>query len=263
MGVSNLTKTEARKLMDREGRGHTGSDWSTALYEQFDILPNATQSSTVSQMWDVTGAGTPTCAFATDGGGITIGTTAADGGADNDAAALWPLSTGAWSVARKPDGTRKHRLAAKVKTGASIASYCIQWGLKLTDTAVYKTDADQVLIVFDTDAIDIDPGSGYADVAANSTTFYVIISKGGTDYAINTGITVAAATEYDFAIEIGTDGRPHVYINGKEISLTGIDSAPYAAMTTTASLLPTFRVLERVISSTKTATIRWVQYLGK
>lgn len=247
-----------RKLMDRESRGHTGGDWSTSLYEQFDILPAATQAAGKSYMFDLTGAGTPTVAFATDGGGLTIGTTSADAGADNDESALWSLAAGAWSVPRKPNLTRKHRLAAKIKTGASVASYCIQWGLKLTDTAVYKTDADQILFVFDTDAVDVDPATGYADIAAGMTTWYVIVSIGGSEYVFNTGVVVAASTEYDVAIEIGTDGKAHCFLNGNEVNLSAL-----SALTSTASLLPTFRVLERAGSATKTATIRWLSYLGK
>jgi hypothetical protein len=252
-----------RTLMDREGKGHLGGEWSTNLIEQFDILPAASQGATVSNMWDLTGAGTPAVAFATDGGGITITNTAGDAGADNDAGAIFPLATGAWSVSRLPDGTRKHRLSSKIKTGASVANYCIQWGFKLTDTAVYATDADQVMIVFDTDAIDIDPATGtsQADIAAGSTTFYVVFSNGtsNADYAVNTGVTVAASTTYDFAIEIGTDSRAHVFINGAEVNLSALP-----AMRTTAALKPTARVLDRDSAGvTKSLTIRQFHYLGK
>jgi hypothetical protein len=254
-----MNKGNVRKLLDREARGHLGGDWSTNLIEQFEILPAATQGATVSNMWDLTGAGTPAVSFATDGGGITITNTAGDAGADNDAAAIFPLATGAWSVSRLPDGTRKHRLSGKIKTGASVANYCIQWGFKLTDTAVYKTDADQVFIVFDTDAIDIDPASGYADVSAGSTTFYVIFSKGGSDYAVNTGVRVTASTEYEFAIEIGTDSRANVFIDGNQVDLSALPS-----MTTSAALKPTARVLDRDSAGvTKALTLRQLHYYGK
>lgn len=253
-----ILRNLCRQILDRESRGHLGGEWSTNLIEQFDILPAATQAAGKSYAWDLTGAGTPTVAFATDGGGLTLGTTAADAGSDNDESALWSLASGAFNVPRKPDGTRKHRLSSKVKTGASVASYCIQWGLKLTDTAVYKTDADQALIVFDTDAVDVDPATGYADISAGMTTFYVIVSVAGSEYVYNTGVTVAASTEYDFAMEIGTDKVLNVFINGKQVALPGLP-----VLTSTASLLPTFRVLERVASSTKTATIRQISYLGK
>lgn len=253
-----ITRNICRKIMDREGKGHLAGDWSTNLIEQFEILSAATQGATVSNMWDLTGTDTPTCAFATDGGGVTIGTKAADAGADNDVAALWPLSTGAWSVARKADLTRKHRLSSKIKTGASVASYLAQWGFKLTDTAVYKTDADQAFIFFDTDAVDIDPATGFADIAAGMTTWYVLVSKGGSEYVWNSGITVAAATEYDFCIEIGTDGIPKFFINNTIVATPGCP-----ALTTTAALLPHVRVGERVASATKTLTIRQMHYLGK
>lgn len=253
-----MNKQNVRDMLTREGVGRVGGrPWYTALYEQFDILPAATQAAGKSYMWDLTGAGTPTVAFATDGGGLTLGTTAADAGADNDESALWSLASGAWSVPRKPDGTRRHRLASTISTGASIASAAIIWGLKLTDTAVYKTDADQILFVYDTDGIDIDPGTGYSDVSANPTTWWVIISIGGTDYSFNTGVTVAASTNYNFAIEIGTDKKAMVFLNGNLI-----DTSALPVLTSTASLLPTFRVLERVISATKSATIRNFRYQG-
>lgn len=258
MGTSAMNRTNVRKLLDREARGHLGGDYSTNLIEQFEILTNGTQSATVSNMWDLTGAGTPTCAFATDGGGIVLGTTAADAGADNDAAALWSLATGAWSVSRLADGTRKHRLSSIVKTGASVASYCVQWGLKLTDTAVYKTDADQVMFFFDTDAVDIDPATGYADLAAGMTTWYALISVGGSEYVVNTGVTVSASTEYSFVIEIGTDKYANMFINGNQVALPGIP-----VLTSNAAFKPTFRVLERAATATKTATIRQFHYLGK
>ena len=251
-----ILRNLCRQILDRESRGHLGGEWSTNLHDQFEILPAGTQGATVSNMWDLTDAGTtatPVVAFATDGGGLTLTTSAGD----DDATSLWSLSTGAWSVPRKADGTRKHRLSSKVKTGASIASVAIQWGLKLTDTPVYKTDADQALIVFDTDAVDVDPASGYADISAGMTTFYVIASVAGSEYVYNTGVTVAAATEYDFAIEIGTDKVLNVFINGKQVALPGLP-----VLTSTASLLPMFSVSTRT-TATKTATIRQMTYLGK
>lgn len=258
MATSAMTRRDVENLMNQSGRGVRSSKYSTSLYDEFPLLISGTQGASVSANWDLTGAGTPTCAFATDGGGIVLGTTAADGGSDNDAASMFPLAASAWGVSRLPNGTRRHRLATTIQTGASVASYCVQVGFQLTDTAVYKTDADQFFLFFDTDAVDIDPASGYADLAAGMTTFYVMFSKGGSDYLINTGVRVTASTEYQIALEIDTDSRPVLYIDRQKVDLSALPT-----MTTSAALKPFARVLERVANSTKTLTVRYMHYLGK
>lgn len=231
------------------------------LYEDFSTLPDATQANLKDQHFDVTpavnGTGTPTVAFL-DRGGIVIGTSAADAGADNDGAVLFPLTSSRWGV-KTSNGWRavadkKLRLETVIRTGASIANYAIIFGLKLTNTEVYKTDDDQVLFVFDTDAVDIDTGlAGMGvDVAAGMTTWYTVCSVGGVDGSANLGVTVAAATDYHLAIEIGTDLKARLYIN--DVLVYTCETA----LTTAATFVPYFGVFERVALATKTAGIRYM-----
>ena len=251
------TRSIIRTELEKIGLGPIGraaNTWKTCLYDSFDLLPAALQTNGVSVHWDLDGNGTEAVAFATTGGGITLST----GTTANNSCSLNPLSTSAWGVNRLADGSREHWLSTQIATPATITDTAILWGLKLTDTngtaAPYKTDANQVLIVYDTDGIDIDPATGQADIAAGAANFYVVYSIGGSDYAIDTGVRVAASTDYKFDIRILTDGRAQVYINDVFIHTTPI--------LTSANLKPAFCVYTRT-TATRSMTPRWVRYLGR
>jgi len=104
---------------------------------------------------------------------------------------------------------------AVIRTGASVASIVIWAGLKLTNTAVVATDADQAFFRFD----------------ANVANWEATYSIGGTDTEVDTGIAVAADTNYYFRIEIDSDRKAHFFINDKKV-------ASSTAMTNDVDLIP-------------------------
>ena len=52
------------------------------------------------------------------------------------------------------------------------------------------------------------------------TPWYFIHSTNGTDYLTNTGLTVAADTNYHFKISIDSDRKPSIFVNGVQYSAT-------------------------------------------
>jgi hypothetical protein len=154
-------------------------------------------------------------------GGITL-TTA---GADADQEILLPhLDANQSPWTKWTWGTdRETYWEAAFDTGANITNAVIWAGLKLTNTSVVATDADQVFV-------------RYQD-SANSGKFQVIYSIAGTDYSIDTGITAVLSTRYHVSIEIDknrvayvrvTDVTNNVSALVKTLALTdAIDLIPY------------------------------------
>lgn len=163
--------------------------------------------------------GTSALATFSDGGGLTI-TTA---GASADQMIILPhLDTkqSAWS-AIKWNTNDSVAYGNKIKTGASIADTTIWVGLKLTNTSVTATDDDQVFFRY--------------EPSTNSGKWQFIYSVGGTDYSLDTGVTVAASTSYELEIAIDSDRVPRGYVNGDHTN-TG------TAMTADIDLIPYFGV---------------------
>lgn len=230
-------------------------EWTCSLYEPFERLPATVVAAGTNPNFILGGAGTETCVHSTTGGGLLLGT----GGTDDNSVSLLPSTTSQWGVTRLANLTREHWLTSIVEVGASIASTAIIWGLKLTDTnataSPYKTDADQLLVVFDTDGIDIDPATGQADIAASPANFYFVYSIAGSDYAIDTGVKVVASTDYKFDIRIATSGQATLYINDKAIHTTPI-------LTAAAAFLPYYAGYTRT-GGAKTNSLRFFQYKGR
>ena len=86
-------------------------------------------------------------------------------------------------------------------------------GLKLTNDQLPETDADQAYFYYASDATN-------GQSLSTFTPWYFIQSVGGTDYLTNTGVTVAASTNYHFRISIDSDRKPSVFVNGVQYSLT-------------------------------------------
>jgi len=100
-----------------------------------------------------------------------------------------------------------------VRTSSAIDNQKIWAGLKLTNDQLPETDADQAYFYFATDATN---GQDLSDF----TPWYFIHSTNGTDYLTNTGLTVAADTNYHFKISIDSDRKPSIFINGVQYSAT-------------------------------------------
>jgi hypothetical protein len=130
-----------------------------------------------------------------DGGGVTL-TTA---GASADSAILLAnTNTGqsTWGTVKLNTNDRPG-FGGVIKTGASIASVTLWAGLKLTDTPVVATDADQAFFRYE---------------AGVDTNWQFVWSVAGEDYQFDTGIEVAASTSYSFWIYIAADRKPRLAI---------------------------------------------------
>ena len=86
-------------------------------------------------------------------------------------------------------------------------------GLKLTNDQLPQTDADQAYFYYASDATN-------GQALSSFTPWYFIQSVNGTDYLTNTGVTVAASTNYHFRIAIDSDRKPSIFINGVQYSAT-------------------------------------------
>jgi len=148
-------------------------------------------------------------------GGLTL-TTA---GADGDGEFLVPhLDANQSPWTQFTWGTDKETAwSCSFETGADITNIIVWAGLKLTNTDVVVTDADQVFVRFED------------DVAAGI--FQVISSIGGTDTTTASTITVAVSTTYKIVISIDSARLARVYINGALIYTT-------TALTTAVDFIP-------------------------
>ncbi len=136
-------------------------------------------------------------------------------GADQDQAILAPhLDSGqtAWTGVKW--GTENQvEWEALVRTSSAIDNQKIWAGLKLTNDQLPQTDADQAYFYFATDGTN---GQAISDF----TPWYFINSVNGTDYLTNTGVTVAASTNYHFRIAMDSDRKISIFINGVQYSVT-------------------------------------------
>jgi hypothetical protein len=148
-------------------------------------------------------------------GGITFQTD----GADNDQVILAPhLDANQTAWTQVTWGTdQETEWECLIRTAASVATQTIWCGLKLTNTSVTATDDDQAFF-------------RYA-AATNSGKWQAVSSRAGTDVETDTGVTVAADTDYHLKITIDADRIPRFYINGVLVD-TG------AALVTAKDLIP-------------------------
>jgi hypothetical protein len=87
-----------------------------------------------------------------------------------------------------------------LKTGAAITTLQLWAGLKLTNTGVIATDADQVFFRYNT--------------TDDATAFWTVISSiANTDTTTVTPVAVAVDTQYKFKIKINSDRTASCYIN--------------------------------------------------
>jgi hypothetical protein len=85
-----------------------------------------------------------------------------------------------------------------ITTGATFVSTIIWAGMKLTDTSVIATDADQAFFRVNTDG--------------DSAKFVCVASIGGVDYEYASDIVVEAASTYQLEIDINSDRKASFYI---------------------------------------------------
>jgi len=163
-----------------------------------------------------TNAVTASTAYSSTMAGIVL-TTA---GADNDQCIILPhLDAGQTAWTGWKWGTENETVwEAAITTGDDITTGVLLWaGLKLTNTPVIATDANQVFFRFSTDDSD--------------TEWVCESSIANVDTATDSGVTVAINTTYKFRIEIDSSRKAHFFINDKEVAST-------AALTNDVNFIP-------------------------
>ena len=131
-------------------------------------------------------------------GGIKIETD----GADGDGVIVLPhldANQTAWTQVTW-GSDQETAWSCHIKTQASIANAIIWAGLKLTNTPTTATDADQVFFRYEDDV--------------NDGEWQAVYSIGGTDTEVDTGIAVAASTEYHLVITIDSARVARMFVNG-------------------------------------------------
>ena len=96
-----------------------------------------------------------------------------------------------------------------ITTDSNIADHMIYAGLKLTNTHVSATDDNQAFFFYDSSKT-ILPNQTATD------TWHFCHSIGGTDYIVNTGLTVATDTSYRFRISINSSRQISIFINDEQ-----------------------------------------------
>jgi len=198
------------------------------------------------------------CTFPTTVAGITM-TTA---GSDADQGILAPhLDTAgsaqlqsAWTGIGWGTENQVH-WETSIRTSSAIDNQKIWAGLKLTNDQLPETDANQAYFYFATDAT-------VGQVLSTYTPLYFIYSIAGADYLTNTGITVAADTNYHLKIKFDGDRKMSIFVNGRPYGLattatTTFDGTTSVTGTTQATIAdPTKK------STAMTDDINLIPYVG-
>jgi len=206
------------------------------LSETFNRLPQINASVGIAANHDFEILGTnisdDDVTFATTIGGIQCQT---DGGSGDQVIILPHLDTiqTAWTGVLW--GTENRTIwECQIRTDA-ITDVTIWAGLKLTNTSVIATDADQAFFRFE---------------AATDTNWRAISSIGGTDTDSDTGIAVAANTNLHFRIEIDSARKASFFINGTQVGTVT------AALTDDVNFIPYIGV-EADAAATKILNVAW------
>ncbi len=126
-----------------------------------------------------------------------------------------------------------------IETGSAITTSVIWAGLKLTNVSVTATDDDQAIFRYENDVV--------------SGRWQYIDSNDDTDTATDSGIAVAADTQYALEIAIDSARRAHFFLNGTEVKV----SSPLA---TAHDLIPFIGIEEDGASSARHLYVRkqWI-----
>jgi hypothetical protein len=181
----------------------------------------------LNRNWEALGTNMTTalCTFATTSAGV-LATTA---GADQDQAILTPhLDTAATAWAGTLWGTEN-----EVSWECSIMLPALDnqkvWaGLKLTNDQLVATDANQAFFKYQTDVTNSEAFTDYSY-------WHFVHSIGGTDYISQLPITVAANTPYHFKIEIDSDRKASIFVNGQQYNVTSTSGSTGGTAVTTGT----------------------------
>lgn len=167
------------------------------------------------------------------GGGFNLNT---HGGATDSAILLPHLATSlspwtatTWTPAQEP------HFVLHVKTPSSITN-CTYWaGFKLTNTPVSTTDDDEVFFRYQN------------GTDTNWQCVSDVANAGPT--STDSGVAVAAATDYRLWITVGSDAKATFWINGTPVHTTG-------ALTSAAAFIPYVGVLSATNATVKSLVVR-------
>ena len=181
----------------------------------------------LNRNWEALGTNMTTalCTFASTSAGV-LATTA---GADQDQAILTPhLDTAATAWAGTKWGTEN---SVHFETSIMLPALDNQkvWaGLKLTNDQLVATDANQAFFKYQTDATNSEAFDDYAK-------WHFVHSIGGTDYISQLPITVAANTPYHLKIEIDSDRKASIFVNGQQYNITTTSGSTGGTAVTTGT----------------------------
>jgi len=222
-GFKLISKTAATGLVSDRTYGTPAKDARRFyLEENFLQRPglnaNIDQVSTVevqralNRNWEALGTNMTTalCTFATTGAGVLVTTATAD----EDQGILLPhLDTAATAWTGTLWGTENQ---VHFETSIQIPALDNQkvWtGLKLTNDQLVATDANQMFFKYQTDATNSEAFSDYAK-------WHFVYSIANTDYISQLPITVAINTPYHFKIEVDSDRKAAIFVNGVQYNVT-------------------------------------------
>ena len=166
----------------------------------------------LNRNWEALGTNMTTalCTFATTGAGVLVTTATAD----QDQGLLLPhLDTAATAWAGTLWGTEN---SVHFETSLQLPALDNQkvWtGLKLTNDQLVATDANQMFFKYQTDATNSEAFTTFAK-------WHFVHSIGGTDYISVLPITVAINTPYHFKIEVDSDRKAAIFVNGIQYNVT-------------------------------------------
>ena len=167
----------------------------------------------LNRNWEALGTNMTTAlaTFATTSAGI-LATTA---GADQDQAILTPhLDTAATAWAGCLWGTENEVHWETSIMLPAIDNQNVWAGLKLTNAPEVATDANQAFFNFLTDSDN--SGQDYDDF----TKWHFVYSVANTDYISQIPVTVAANTPYHLKMEIDSDRKATIFVNGIQYNVT-------------------------------------------
>ena len=182
----------------------------------------------LNRNWEALGTNMTTAlaTFATTSAGI-LATTA---GADQDQAILTPhLDTAATAWAGCLWGTENEVHWETSIMLPAIDNQNVWAGIKLTNAPELATDDDQAFFNFLTDADN--SGQAFTDF----TKLHFVYSVGGTDYISQLPITVAANTLYHLKMEIDSDRKIAIFVNGIQYNVTSTSGSTGGTAVTTGT----------------------------
>jgi len=197
------------------------------LNADIDAVSTTEVQRALNRNWEALGTNMTTalCTFATTSAGV-LATTA---GADQDQAILTPhLDTAATAWAGTKWGTENSTHWECSIMLPALDNQKVWAGLKLTNDQLVATDADQVFFKYQTDATNSETFTDFAK-------WHFVHSIGNTDYISALPITVAANTLYHFKIEIDSDRKASIFVNGQQYNVTSTSGSTGGTAVTTGT----------------------------